>query len=91
MHGNGAETAEIEQLRELNTQLMQDTLDEQLTTQPMGEVQERMDSPTGQALFRACLEWTEFNENHPSEDAQANKVRTCGEYQNFVDNGVLPE
>ena len=50
-----------------------------------------MDSPTGQAMFRACLEWTEFHENHPSDDTLSNKEKACGEYRDYVDNGVLPE
>ena len=85
------ESAEIDEQRELNTQLLQDTLNDELMTQPMGERQERMDSPTGQALFRSCLEWTEFNENHPSESALANKENACGEYRTYVDDGVLPD
>jgi hypothetical protein len=88
---DSSEAAAIAQQAELNLENMQQTLSEKIDDRPMNEAQQRMESPTGQAMFRKCAEWTEFYDNHPSDDSRANRDKTCAEYKDFVDNGVEPE
>jgi len=76
---------------ELNMQLMQERLSDEIAGDTTGGGQERMDSPLGLAMFRKCIEWTEFYENHPSEDTEANRDEACGEYRRYVDTGEVPE
>lgn len=85
-----AETAALAEQNALNTQLMQEQLGEQLTSTLLDAQQERIDSPTGQALMRQCLEWTEFNDNHPSDSSLANREQACNAYNNYVKTGVAP-
>lgn len=79
------------QQSEQNTQRMNDTLAERLADQPATEQQVRLDSPTGQALSRHCIEWTDFYDNHPTDDAQRNRDKACGEYRSYVESGKLPD
>jgi hypothetical protein len=88
------DAAEAEALQEqsaLNIELMQDEISDRLTGASGSEEQARLDTPLGQALFRKCLEWTEFHENHPSESTAANRQRACEEYQGYVIEGIEPE
>lgn len=85
------EAEAMNQQRELNTQLMQDSLSDQVAGTLNNEQQERMDTSLGLALFRKCTEWTEFNDNHPSENARTNEERACGEYRRYIETGVVPD
>ncbi|MDH3748317.1 MAG: hypothetical protein OER97_08925 [Gammaproteobacteria bacterium] len=85
------EAEAMNQQRELNTQLMQDTLSDQVAETLDNEQQERMASQLGLALFRKCAEWTEFNDNHPSDNARSNEERACGEYRRYVETGERAE
>lgn len=83
-----------EQLSDLattNQQQMQERLTEQVSGTLSTEQQERMDSPLGLAMFRKCVEWTEFNENHASEATLAHEREACGEYREYVGSGEIPE
>jgi hypothetical protein len=83
-------TALAEQAEDI-TQLMQNQLAEQLEGQPLNAEQTRLDSPMGQALFRKCLEWTEFHDNHASETTLLNRDDACNEYRGYIATGVEPE
>lgn len=85
------ESAAIAEQGELMTQQLQDQLTKQLANQPMSAEQERIDSPTGQALLRKCLEWTEFYDNHPDESSLLNRDTACDEYSDYIDSGTAPE
>ena len=88
---DAAETAELaEQGEQLSLQL-QDDLTEQLANGSANENQQRLDSPMGQALLRQCLEWTEFHDNHPSEDTLQNREEACAAYADYVEDGKEPE
>lgn len=84
------ETEEVVSQGDLNMQNMQETLADQINSLPRSEAQERMESDTGLALSRLCLQWTELQENHPSDENLENRERACGEFRDFVDNGTLP-
>lgn len=85
------ETEAIGQQSKLNTQLMQDTLSDQVAGTLQNEQQQRLESPLGQAMFRKCAEWTEFNDNHPSESARINEETACAEFRRYVESGETPE
>lgn len=85
------EAEAMNQQRELNTQLMQDALSDKVAGILNNEQQERMNTSLGLALFRKCTEWTEFNDNHPSENARTNEERACEDYRQYVETGVVPE
>ena len=86
-----AEAAALAEQSELNAQILQDQLSDQITNGPISVEQERLDSPIGQALMRQCLEWTEFHENHPSESTSENRQKSCGEYNEYIATGTVPE
>ena len=81
---------QLEQLGDLSMQSLNDTLTDRLADATTGAPQERMESQLGLALFRKCSEWTEFNDNHPSENAEQNRVKACNEYREYVDSGTIP-
>ena len=86
------EEAEAMQVQtDLNTQLMQDRLSDDITGGTTRGSQERMDSPLGLAMFRKCIEWTEFYDNHPSDHSRQNRDSACQEYRAYVESGTLPE
>ena len=85
------EAEALAQRSELNVQQMQEMLDDKIAGAQTGEQQERMESPLGLALFRKCTEWTEFNDNHPSDNARENEERACSEYRDYVETGDTPE
>lgn len=76
---------------DLNVQQMQEMLSDEIAGAQTSEQQERMESPLGLALFRKCAEWTEFNDNHPSDNARGNEERACSEYRDYVETGDAPE
>ena len=86
-----AENAAMAEQAESNTQRMQEQLAERLVGQPINAEQGRLDSPMGQALFRQCLEWTEFHENHPGETTLQNRDNTCNRYRSYIATGAEPE
>jgi len=86
-----AENAALAEQAESNAQLMQEQLSEQLVDRPINDEQARLDSPMGQALFRQCLEWTEFHENHPGETTLQNRDKACDRYRGYIATGAEPE
>lgn len=88
---DGPQAEELALRSDLNVQQMQDTLSDDIAGAQTSEQQERMESPLGLALFRKCAEWTEFNDNHPSDHARDNKERACSEYRGYVETGTTPE
>ena len=76
---------------EQNTQSMRDTLEAQIAGHATGEEQARLDSAMGQALSRNCVEWTEFHDNHPGDDARAKRDAACAAYRDYVRTGRVPE
>ena len=84
------ETEDVAQQGDLNMQNMQDTLTDQINSLPPSEAQQRLESGTGLALSRLCIEWTELQESHPSDEHLENRERACREFQDYVDNGTLP-
>jgi len=76
---------------DLNVQQMQEMLNDEIAGTLTSEQQDRIDSPLGLALFRKCAEWTEFNDNHPSDNARENEERACSEYRHYVETGDTPE
>ncbi len=86
-----AEATEMAVQAEINAQLMQEKISGQLSDQPVNEEHARLDSPMGQALFRQCLEWSEFQENHPSEATLENRDEACNEYRDYISTGNEPE
>ena len=86
-----AEAAALAEQAERNSQLLQDQISEQLTSGPISEEQERLDLPIGQALMQQCLEWTDFHENHPSESTLKNRDASCGEFNEYISSGKVPE
>ncbi len=75
----------------LNTETMQDMLANEVTERTTSEQRDRLESPLGLAMFRKCIEWTEFRENHPSELALGNEQRACAEYRRYIETGELPD
>ncbi len=86
-----AEAAAMAEQVELNAQFLQEQLSDRLTGQVKSDEQARLDTPLGQALFRQCLEWTEFHENHPSDTTLENRDRACNEFRHYVRTGAEPE
>ena len=78
-----AEAESIVEQNQLNTQLLQEALNEDIAA-ARAEAQERLDSPQGQALFAKCLEWQEFHANHPSENSATNRDEACEAYEAFL-------
>ncbi|NNC77025.1 MAG: hypothetical protein HKN77_03615 [Woeseiaceae bacterium] len=74
----------------MNQREMQGKLTEQVSGTLSTLQQERMDSPLGLAMFRKCLEWTEFNERHASDTTLAHERQACSEYREYVRSGELP-
>ncbi len=85
------EAAAMAEQIELNAQLLQEQLSDRLTEQANSNEQGRLDTPIGQALFRQCLEWTEFHENHPSDSTLGNRDNACYEFRHYVETGIAPE
>ena len=85
------ENAELAEQGAQLSLLLQADLDDRLANSPASENQERLDSPVGQALLRQCLEWTEFYDNHPSEDTLQNREQACAAYADYVKDGKIPE
>jgi hypothetical protein len=73
------------------SQALQETLDADIVEQALSGKQERLASPMGQALSRACLEWEEFHSNHPDDTSRANRDKACGNYREYIETGKLPE
>ena len=86
-----AEAAAMAEQVELNAQFLQEQLSDRLAEQANTGKQARLDSPLGQALFRQCLEWTEFHENHPSDMSLENRDNACNEFRIYVRTGTEPE
>ena len=84
------ETEDVVQQGDLNMQSMQETLTDQINSLPPSEARLRMESDTGLALSRVCIEWTELQSRHPSDENLQNRDRACSEYQDYVDTGTLP-
>lgn len=82
---------ELDQLNESNVMQMQEGLSDRVAGTMTSEQQERMQSPLGLAMFRKCVEWTEFNENHPSDASRDNEQRACTEFRRYVESGTVPE
>lgn len=74
-----------------NTRDMQSMLSERLSHSLSGEQSARMNSDLGLALFRKCVEWTEFNDNHPSAVTEESRQIACREYRHYVESGEIPE
>ena len=86
-----AEAAAMAEQIDLNAQLLQEQLSDRLSEQAKGDAQGRLDTPIGQALFRQCLEWTEFHENHTSDMTLENRDNACNEFRHYVETGIEPE
>lgn len=82
---------QLDQLNESNLLQMQEGLTDRVAGTLTSEQQERMQSPLGLAMFRKCVEWTEFNENHPSETSTANEQQACAEFRRYVETGAVPD
>ena len=82
---------ELDQLNELNLEQMQQSLTDRVAGTMTNEQQDRMQSPLGLAMFRKCVEWTEFNENHPSDTSRENEQQACAEFRRYVESGDVPE
>ncbi len=85
------ETEDVVQQGDLNMQSMQETLTDQINSLPPSAAQQRMESDTGLALSRLCIQWTELQDSHPSDENLENRERACGELRNYVENGTLPD
>ncbi len=82
---------ELEQRTASNLETMRDRLTDELAARMNNEAQQRMDTPRGQALFRMCVEWTEFNEKHPDEDTARARDDACRKLKHYIDEGDVPE
>lgn len=82
---------ELDRLNESNLMEMQEGLADRVAGTMTSEQQERMQSPLGLAMFRKCVEWTEFNENHPSDTSRDNEQQACAEFRRFVESGAMPD
>ncbi len=85
------ETEDVVLQGDLNMQSMQETLTDQINSLPPSEARERIESDTGQALSRRCIQWTEVEEKDPSDENRENRERACREFRDYVDNGTLPD
>lgn len=86
-----SEAAELALQSARNAELMQRRIAESVDGAQTDEQQRRMTSELGLAMFRKCAEWTEFNDNHPSDHSRENQQRACAEYRRYVEDGTLPE
>lgn len=84
------ETEDVVQQGDLNMRNMQETLTDQINSLPPSEARQRMESETGLALSRLCIQWTELQDIDPSEENLGNRERACREFRDYVDNGTLP-
>ena len=84
------ETEDVASQGDLNMLDMQQTLTDQINSLPRSAAQERMESETGMALSRLCIQWTELTENHPTDESLENRDEACREYRDYVENGTLP-
>ena len=82
---------ELDRLNEVNLLEMQQGLADRVAGTMTSEQQERMQSPLGLAMFRKCVEWTDFNDNHPSATSRQNEQQACAEFRRFVESGTMPE
>lgn len=82
---------ELDRLNEVNLLEMQEGLTDRVAGTMTSEQQERMQSPLGLAMFRKCVEWTDFNDNHPSVTSRENEQQACAEFRRFVESGTTPE
>lgn len=85
------QASELDQLHESNLLQMQEGLTDRVASTMTSEQQERMQSPLGLAMFRKCVEWTEFNENHPSDTSSENQRQACAEFRRYVESGDVPD
>lgn len=85
------EAATIVQQGDLNVQKMQEHLTDQINSRPTSEVQQRMESETGLGLSRLCIQWTEFADDHPTDENRVNRDRACQRYRDYVQFGTLSE
>ena len=85
------EALALDALNQSNLQQMQEGLADRVAETMTSEQQERLQSPLGLAMFRKCVEWSEFNENHPSETSAANERQACAEFRHYVSTGETPE
>ena len=81
----------VVQQGDLNTQIMQDTLTDQINSRPRSEAEQRMESETGLGLSRNCIQWTDFAQSHPTDENRENRDQACQRYRDYVESGVLPE
>ncbi len=86
-----AEAAAMAEQIELNAQFLHEQLTDRLTEQIKSGEQARLDTPMGQALFRQCIEWTEFHENHASDATLENRDNACNDFSHYVETGMAPE
>ncbi len=84
------ETEDVVLQGDLNMQRMQETLTDQINSRPPSEAQQRMESETGLALSRRCIQWTELQESVPSDEHRENRDRACEEFRDYVETGALP-
>lgn len=82
---------ELDRLNESNLMEIQEGLADRVADTMTSEQQDRMQSPLGLALFRKCVEWTDFNENHPSDTSRENEQKACVDFRRFVESGAMPE
>ena len=85
------EAEELGEIHESNLRAMQQGLEDRVAGAMTSAQQERMQSPLGLAMFRKCMEWTEFNDNHPGETAALNERQACTEYRQYVTSGITPD
>lgn len=85
------EAQALDALNQSNVLQMQEGLADRVAGSMTSEQQERLESPLGLAMFRKCVEWSEFNENHPSETSAANEQQACAEFRRYVTTGEMPE
>lgn len=81
-----AERMALEQRASDNLEDMQRQLTQSLDGRTGNEAQARMDTPRGQALFRLCADWTEFHENHPSEETRRERDDACAQLKDYINN-----
>ena len=86
-----AERDELAERALVNLDTLQRELEADIAAKPRSDIEERLESPLGQALFRHCSEWSEFHDNHPDEEVRAHRDEACGEYRDYVRTGALPE
>lgn len=85
-----SEALELDELNASTILEMQEGLADRVAGSMTSEQQDRMQSALGLAMFRRCVEWTELNENHPSETSASNEQRACAEFRHYVETGETP-